>query len=59
MSSVGVVAIKELHDKLKEMTLTQRVFCCMFDGLYKYEFNRCLTNWNDDGTEMVLEEDLL
>ena len=59
VSSVGLTAIKELHDELKYMTLLQKVFCCMFDSLCKYEFNQCLINWNDYGTEMVMEEDLL
>ena len=47
-----------MHAKLEEMNLLQQVFCCMFDGLCKYNFNQCFTGWNC-GTEMVLEEDLL
>ena len=59
VSSARLTAIKELHDELKHMALSQKVFFCMFGGLYTYQFNQCLTNWNDYGTEMVMEEDLL
>ena len=33
VSSAGLIAIKELHDELKDMTLSKKVFCCMFNGL--------------------------
>ena len=40
------------------MTLTQKVFCEMFDGLCRYEFVQCVSNWNDYRKELVLYEDL-
>ncbi len=50
--------LKELYRSLKTMTRTQKVFCSLFDGLCKNEFELCVTSFNDYGVEMVLQEDI-
>ena len=58
VSKTGEAAIKSLYGSLRDMTVTQKVFCVMFDGLCQNEFVQCISSWNDYGKELVLQEDL-
>jgi hypothetical protein len=51
-------AVEAIWTEFKSPTLTQKIFLSMFDGLCKNEFQLCVTEMNDYGTEIVLEEDL-
>ena len=48
----------KLLKSLEDMTLSQKVFVQLFDGLCKNEFWTCVAKYNDYGTEIILEEDL-
>ena len=58
IKTTGKEVISNLMKSFQGMDRKQKVFCAMFDGLCENEFTLCITNWNDYGMKIVLEDDL-